>query len=89
MNYSGCLDEELTYQYRLDTLSYIENTLVIQNKNSHELIMKTEEDFCVLASNAWFYWTIALACLLLINLVVLTGIVFYWSLKYKKTKRKF
>ena len=31
MNYSGCLDEELTYQYRLESLSYIEDTLIIQN----------------------------------------------------------
>lgn len=39
------------------------------------------------ASIAWFYGAIALTCLLLINLVFLTGVTLFWILKYRKTKR--
>jgi hypothetical protein len=41
------------------------------------------------SENTWFYWGVGLTCLLLIALVIYTGVVFYWSLKYKKAKKMF
>ncbi len=38
-------------------------------------------------SNEWFYWSVALTCFLLLSLVFLTGIVLYWSLRYRKAQR--
>lgn len=47
--------------------------------------MKVELD----SDNWWFYWGVGLTCLLMISLVIFSGIVFYWSLKYKKMKKMF
>ena len=63
--------------------------MIVENRNLEEIFIKTHQEIYVLASNAWFYWTIGLACLFLINLVFLTGVVFYWTIRYKETKRKF
>jgi hypothetical protein len=41
------------------------------------------------SNNLWFYLGVGLTCLLLISLVIFTGIVFYWSLKYKRVKKMF
>ena len=41
------------------------------------------------ASIAWFYGSVALTCLLLINIVFLTGVTLYWVLKYRKVKRTY
>lgn len=41
----------------------------------------------ILNSNSWFYWSVALTCFLLLSLVLLTGIVLYWSLKFRKAQR--
>ena len=41
------------------------------------------------SDNSWFYWGVALTCLVLICLVIYAGIMFYWLLKYKRVKKIF
>ena len=59
------------------------------NKNKTELKLETTTKVTIISSNDWFFWTVGLTCLLVINLIVATGVVLYWSIKYKKTKRRY
>lgn len=57
------------------------------NVQASSLYLDMQTNVIVLNSNLWFYWSVALTCLLLLSLVLLTGVVLYWSLKYRRAQR--
>jgi len=68
---------------------YKESYLLIENPNLVDLQLATDVYLELSSQNTWFYWGVGLTCLLLISLVIFTGVVFYWMLKYKKVKKMF
>lgn len=57
------------------------------NVNQSSLNLTMQGIVNILNSNSWFYWSVALTCFLLLSIVLLTGIVLYWSLKFRKAQR--
>lgn len=41
MNYSSCIDENVTYQYKLETIKYLETFVIIENKNTVDIFINT------------------------------------------------
>jgi hypothetical protein len=68
---------------------YKESYLMIENPNSEMIYLETDIFLELSSENTWFYWGVGLTCLLLISLVIFTGVVFYWMLKYKRVKKMF
>lgn len=91
MNYTGCKDQNVYFQFSLSQeLHYLSSLLYIENKDPNMVVIVTQvTSIKVTASNIWFYVGIAFVCLLLLNIVILTGVAFYWNLKYKKTQKKY
>ena len=52
-------------------------------------MLDTTLELELLSENSWFYWGVGLTCLLLVSLVIFSGVVFYWLLKYKRVKKMF
>lgn len=89
INLTGCISENFNYSINLNDLSYRQSIFMIQNINSgnQTLYLNMSTNVNVVNSNTWFYWSVALTCCLLLSLVLLTGVVLYWSLKYRKAQR--
>lgn len=77
----------------MDELEYKQSVVIIQNTlNANQnigqnLYLNMSTYVRVYNSNGWFYWSVALTCILLLSLVLLTGVVLYWSLKLTKAQR--
>ncbi len=54
---------------------------------SNELNLSTSVSFVLISSNSWFFWAVAMTCLLMIMIVVLSGVVFNLHLKMRRTKK--
>lgn len=92
MNFTDCLNENFTYSIDLDEISYKQSIVMIENNHNANqgkqyLYLNMSNTVRVYNSNGWFYWSVALTCLLLLSLVLLTGVVLYWSLKLTKAQR--
>lgn len=92
MNFTDCLNENFTYSIELDEISYKQSIVMIENNHNANqgqqyLYLNMSNTVRVYNSNGWFYWSVALTCLLLLSLVLLTGVVLYWSLKLTKAQR--
>lgn len=80
------------YSISLEYITYKQSIIMIENNSPSNagagvLYLGMQTNVNVLNSNVWFYWSVALTCLLLLSLVLLTGVVLYWSLKYRKAQR--
>ena len=59
------------------------------NTDADDLVLQTVGKVSIEASVSWFYGTVALTCLLLINLVLLSGVTIYWILEHRQVKRQY
>jgi hypothetical protein len=62
---------------------------MVENSNTSPVQLSTYIHLQLASQNTWFYWGVGLTCLLLISLVIFTGVVFYWMLKYKRVRKMF
>lgn len=67
--------------------NFSEGLFFLENPNQSTIKIKVIYTFVMLASNGWFFGGVALICVLLLNIVIFSGLAFFWSLKYKKTKK--
>ena len=88
--YTNCSSENISLTVSLKEELYGQSLLAIENEDPDEAVSLTSSIYLELSSdNGWFYWGVGLTCLLLISLVIFTGIVFYWMLKYKRVKKMY
>lgn len=92
--FANCTSESFTYTLNLKQIQNKQNVILIQNNNVNNfnnklpLNLTTLTSISIQSSNIWFYLSVALTCFLLLSLVLLTGVVLYWSLNYRKAKRQ-
>lgn len=90
MNYTQCINEDISFIVELSEELFKEFFLLVENgSGSQGLVLDTSLVIELSSENTWFYWGVGLTCLLLITLVIYAGIIFYWMLKYKKVKKMF